>query len=1294
MKVTIKPGLWLVMGIVFLLTLGAAFSMWFFLRGQEQRRGQSLLLKAADSLQDRVQAELDQEISTLQRMASKWQLRPDMSRAEWEYDARQILEEHPSLLSLAWVPNPHKASRNIPPIEIIEDWRVSWSLPTVYEPAVIKLHNLVKENRPELLTDLIERRRTRVSDAILVADRGKAFAAYVPSIVDGQLTGAVVGVFHLQVMMDFVFDRLLASDYSVQLMDGYQPIYSRGLPKSNPNDWEQAGSLKIFNSQWKMRLWPNPEIQRANEKLADLFLLGGLALASLLTALVYFAARRPVSKPATIIPDTSEHRRKIEERLRVWEAAISSTDEAIFVVETEKVIGGGTVILFANDAFTRLTGYDASEVIGKSPRILFADDSLRDAISQKTQTESRIPIWHKASVSVDVEMRAKPVLDSQHNTTHWIIAFKKAEELSPSSANLAIERMLADSPLAVQILDAEGKVLHWNPIAESTTGWPAADTVGKATLVPVQFPKEGYWTRQDLRLERRNGNRLDLAVWTAPIQNPDGSPATRYMSFMAELTKEHEAFENLSQSEASFRALVENASDILAILDLDTNLQYINPAVQTLLGLDPAQLIGAPVSTLLHEITPGTDPLRIEMNQHDGGLRQMEATITPIVGTPLTLLAARSLTQPSSLLNSIQDAILTYDTEHRVTWMNHATEALYGFTATAAQGKTLSEIQPDWLQVPSRDQILQALDLDGFWKGEISNFTPSGREIVQDVSIAVTYNEQKQPTGSVAIHRDITARKSDIGALAAEDKAKTLNTLGSTEGLWDWNLRTDEVYFSPRWKEMLGYTDDEITGDLGEWYMLVHPDDLPILRNRITTYLSGQPDHLEVEYRARTRAGHFRWMMTRAMAVRNESGVATRLVGLQTDIHDQKQLDEQLLFEAFHDSVTGLANRALFLDRLNGLLSHPEAPFTVAFLDLEKFARINDQIGTRGGDKALAEAGRRIQDSLPPNSFVARHGSDEFVCIIPNSNPLQLDALSALIRSRLAKPFAFAGKQVQFSARIGFALSTGHTAGQAETLLQAASRGLAKGTSKAEAVSGDFEPNQLRVFYHPIVDLLTGEIGGMEALMRWQHPERGLLTPDQFLPAAEDSGLILELDQSMLRQACEKIVDLNTRFHRIEPLILTVNLSSRHFLSDQATAALEAIILASNIDPNWLRIELNHHAEDVTIEILQRLSQLHVRLNISTTEELPDLSRFAADRVKLPGNLVRGLSTGRNLEKVRAIISMAERQNMQVVAEGVESLEQLAILRELKCHLAQGFYFTQPASATDTERLLACSPRW
>ena len=1311
MKVKVRPGLWLLVSIVFMMSMGATLFVWTFQRGHETQRSAKLLLSASETLQDRVQAELDRETNAVQRLAAKWQVRPDLTREEWEYDVRLILEDHPSLLSLAWLPSNPAPGSAADPRQVVRDWRVTWSLPAIYEPAVIKLHDLVQENRSDLLQSVVESRRTRITDAIQVADRCKAFAAYVPSIAGGELKGAVMGVFHLQILMDSVFDRLLATDFSIQLMDGYQQIYSRGLGKNQAGDWEHQGTMKIFGSSWKMRLWPNPELQQANERLAGMLLIGGVALSFLLSGLVLIAARRGEPGGRVMLPElrgeAAESRRKMEERQRVWEAAIANSGDAILVAEAEKVMGSGPLVLFVNEAFTQLTGYAASEIVGKTPKMLIGSEDLRGLMGRDEAVVLSLPIWNKASAALTVELRAKPVRDAQNNATHWVFALKKIETPAVAANPAALlQSLLADTPLAVQVVDAEGLVLNWNALAESVTGWTAEEVVGKPSPIAVKTAELGSLQREDLKLKRKQGLRMDLAVWTAALRDREKAeePVTRWMSFMLDQTTEHLAQEELGQREASFRALLEHASDVLAVLDLDSTFKYINPAVQQVLGFAPDQLIGAPATALLdaQHLHPA-DAVLLQLHHRDGGLRELETTIRPIAGTSLTMLSAHSKASPTSLLDALEDAIITYDTEYRVSWMNRAAEEVYGFTAVQAKGKTLSEVQPDWLQVPGRDQIRQALEIAGAWKGEISNYSPGGREIVQDVSITVTKDAEGRPTGAVAIHRDITAKKPAVDALAVDENTKTLNALGTSEGLWDWNLSTDEVYFSPRWKEMLGYADEEITGDLAEWYMLVHPDDLALLRNKIANYLKGQMEHLEAEYRARTRSGHYRWMTTRAIAMRNQAGEATRLVGLQTDIHAQKDVDEQLLFEAFHDSVTGLANRALFLDRLNGLLAHPDQAFAVAFVDLEQFAQVNEAIGTRGGDEALREIGRRIAESLPPGSFVARHGSDEFVAVVSTADWAKLEAFRALLGSRLAKPFAYAGKELSFPMKIGYATSIDSKYRSGEEMLQAASRAMAAtrnlsapkaasdpGTELQRALAAD----EFRVFYHPVVELDSGEIIGVEALIRWQHPERGLLTPGDFLDLAETTGWILELDRWMLREACAKALELNTKYRRAEQLVLTVNLSSLHFRSGESFRALEEIIGDSGIDASYLQIELNECAdlsrEDFSV-ILKNLGRMQVQLNMNRDREL---LRIPADRIKLPPKLVRGLATGRNIEKAREIIGLARRQNLQVVAEGVETLEQLAVLRELKCHLAQGFYFTKPASAMDTEKLLARGPRW
>lgn len=1226
MKITVKPGLWLMLLIVLSIGIGASVLLWSFLRGQETRRAQTLLASASGNLQDRVQAELDHELGSLQRMASKWQIRPAMDRTEWEFDARQVLESHPSLLAVSWLPNPISKEPVATTDRVLERMKVDWALPSIYSQAVVRLHGLLLENRPELLRSVVEQRRMRISDPIFVANRGKAFVVYVPSVVDGEFRGAVVGLFHLQLLLDFVFDRLLASDYSIRLMDGYDTIYERGEGKTRLSDWEHHGELNVFSGAYRLRLWPNPEVQRGNEKFADLALIGGIGVSALLTLLVYFAAKRPTPKLERVPFDMVESRHKLEDRLRVWEATLAGVEEPLFVAENERVMGAGPIVQYVNSAFCRISGHTADELVGRSPRALFVDrfPAAEQPMEMNTQ------LVRPGEATQPVRLRIRPVRNAQQTVTHWVASI--------GTEVLPLEKLIAAAPLAVQVFNILGEVLHWNLRAEALTGMRAVDVVGRALPLGVTFPTPPHPTRHDLHTTHADGKRLDLAIWTTPLESQDGT----YISFMTDVTAEHEQIEASAEREACFKALVENATDVLAILDLDAKLRYVNPAVEALFGLKPATLIGLSADALL-------DPTRLD------------AHVQPIEGSRNLILAGHAVRKDShNLLEEISDAVLTFDADRRIRWMNPAAAQLFGLDRTHVAGRTLGELLPQWLQSPGWDAIFDALDLAGTYEGDVSFYTPEGREIVQSLAMSRTRD------GAVAIHRDVTEKRSAVETFTVDQDG--------AEALWDWNLRNGEVYYSPRWKAMLGYDDDDITGELEEWFLLVHPDDVHLLRGRITTYLKGQQEHLEVEYRARTRAGAFRWMRTRAAGVRTAAGEVTRLVGIQYDIHDQKLLDEQLLFEAFHDPITGLDNRALFLDRVQGALAAGGAPFAVLFLDLKQFHKVNELVGRRGGDRVLAEAGRRISASMPPDSMVARHSSDEFVVMTPVTEGL--DDLIALVRSRLVEPLTIGGKAIWLECSAGFALSSTVGMDTAEAMVQAASRPRERG--KVLRNGEHFEAGEFRVFYHPIVSLVTGEIEGMEALVRWQHPQRGLMLPVEFFETAEKGGWLLTMDRWVMREACAKIAELNERFARVFPLVLIVNLSPMHFETREGMEALEQILVDAGVQHGTLRIELN--GTGAAPEVGEEYAHLAAAID--------------AGAVKLPLGLVRGLATGRHVEEARAIIGEARRHNLKVVAEGVESLEQLAVLRELQCDLAQGFYFTQPASSKDTERLLARSPRW
>lgn len=1297
---------------------GALYTAWSM---EDRARSQALRLdaQAPDSLQKRLQAELDRETEALRLVAAKAALGAPVS-----VDIQATLSAHPGLLAMAWVEG--KTGSNAV-------YEIRWTQPPLYESAVRRLHELVSLNRSPILRAVFVEKQSRATEAIHVADRGNAFAAYAPGVSEGQVKGAMLGIYHAQILLDNVFERLLAQDYSLQLLDGNQAVYERGEKKNRADDWEQKGRLQVFGSTWDVRLWPNPESTLALQRMQRGVLWGGILLGALGGLVAGLWSRRKISSGSTAeIPAVLRH---LDDKLYVYQAALAAVEEPLLLIDVEPTSRGRVEwVSFGNEALAKLLALQPSAVSGKPLRSLLHADGKTDFLPQLKEKlagdeafQMEISFLRHNQERVQATIAAKRIGEESGGAKHWLCLFRSEamhEEFQDSAriieAPLAedrlangkpvLETLLEHAPMAALALDAEGQVTHSNAMAHKLLGMHARELQGTAPPFPLSDRPSAQ--KQPMRSETKSkdGARLILEVWAAPI----GEDTT--LLLLGDQTNAQIAIEDLAGREYLFRSLVESTASILALIDSHSTVRYVNPALEKSLGLDPVHITGTQVKDLFPGMPEQTGLAARDSVPHlDGTQREFETMVQMVASSDLRVLTAHPVSgAPSSaissetawFLNAAPDVLVRFDTSHRVVWMNRAAEDLYGVALTQASGKSFAELMPKWLQVPSRNQILEALDRDGDWKGEISSYTAQGREVVQDASITQIIGDDGMAQGFVGIYRDITDKKKAVQSIASEETARTLNALGSSESLWDWNLRTGELFLSPRWKEMLGYGDTDLGATPESWFALVHPADLAMLRGKIQQHLKGQSDYLEAEYRAKDKDGQYRWMLTRGLATRDVSGEATRMVGLQSDIQEQKESDEQLLFEAFHDSLTGLPNRALFVDRLSGQLQQAKGGFSVLFCDLAGFAAVNQALGSRGGDAALAEAARRIGSCLPPKSFLARHGSDEFVAIVPIEGEEKQRELKDLLAYQLAKPFTHQKKSLSFHLQTGFAEPT--NGNSAEDLIAAASRAmLGKSEEAAAAVPGSDDireaiaANQFRVFYHPTITLDTGEVAGVEALVRWQHPERGLLTPKDFLPAAEASGSILDLDRWVLREACAKAAELNLRFRRAETMVLTVNLSSQHFAEETLTARLEEVLADTEINPRYLRLELNEQSlgqVNASPKMFENLNRLRVQLSVddfdAATGMLPDFSHLSVDRIKLHGNLVRGLAAGRNVERVKELIGAAEQRHMQVVAEGVETLEQLAVLRELKCHLAQGFYFTQPAPAQDTERLLARSPRW
>jgi diguanylate cyclase (GGDEF)-like protein/PAS domain S-box-containing protein len=565
-------------------------------------------------------------------------------------------------------------------------------------------------------------------------------------------------------------------------------------------------------------------------------------------------------------------------------------------------------------------------------------------------------------------------------------------------------------------------------------------------------------------------------------------------------------------------------------------------------------------------------------------------------------------------------------------------------------------------------------------------------------------------------------------ALRSSEERYALAARGANDGLWDWDLSDNAIYFSPRWKSMLGYEEHEIANRPEEWLERVHIGDRERVKDEIAAHLKDASPHFESEYRAQHKDGTFRWMLSRGLAVRDGSGKASRMAGSQTDITEGKVAD----------ALTGLPNRLLFLDRLARLIEHTKRHkdylFAVMFLDLDGFKMINDSLGHVVGDQLLVEAAKRLEKSLRVSDTItrieklftlARLGGDEFTILldqVKDSNDATLVA-ERLINT-MAAPFALSGKKVFSSVSIGIALSSiGYD--KPEDMLRDADTAMYRAKSMGKAryevfdmemrasvmarlqletdLRDAIERDELRNYYQPIVSLETGHITGFEALLRWQHPIRGLLPPSEFIPVAEETGMIRELGWWNLRQACRQIAAWNGGRNGDAPLTMSVNLSVKQFLQPNLVVEIGKLLFETGIPPEILKLEITESAvmadPSAAVAMLSQIKSLGIKLSIDDFgtgySSLSYLHRFPLDTLKIDGSFTKTMSEGgESTEIVRTILPMANSLRLNVVAEGVETAEQLAILRQLRCEFAQGYYFSKPVTAEEAGALVASRPKW
>lgn len=597
---------------------------------------------------------------------------------------------------------------------------------------------------------------------------------------------------------------------------------------------------------------------------------------------------------------------------------------------------------------------------------------------------------------------------------------------------------------------------------------------------------------------------------------------------------------------------------------------------------------------------------------------------------------------------------------------------------------------------------------------------------LEATALGVTDYVTKQGLDATGLERAIRYALSHHAALndlARSEERYALAASAANDGIWDWDVGAGTIYRSPRWHAILGRPENSDQHHPDGWLDLVHDEDRPRVTAAIQAHLDGRTPHLHVEHRMRHIDGSWRWVLNRGLAIRDPRGTPTRMAGSMADISERRAAELQLQHNALHDPLTGLPNRALVMDRLQQSLERSlrdgSAGCAVLFLDIDRFKLVNDSLSHGIGDQLLVALAGRFVEAVEPGDTVARIGGDEFTFLLDRvTDQHEAKGVAERICEAVAHPTNVAGHELFVTASIGIALGSGlitpadllrnadiamydakqRGGGRYAVFDQSMHRRVVDRVARENELRQVVEQSLIAVHYQPIVDLATGRIRGLEALARWPEgwPE---ISPLEFIPIAEESGLIRELGLQVLRSALLDLAAWRRSGLIGEDVGLNVNISKRQLDDPRLPEQILDALAGAQLPGDSLRLEITETTLMQEPDRIQRIISevcangvgLHLDDFGTGYSSLAALRQFPVSALKIDRSFVTSLvgHDGDSETIVRSTIALAHSLGLEAIAEGVEHEVELERLRALGCEGGQGFLFSRPLGEADTRSLLA-----